>query len=116
MVPGQFIPMIACKWTRFMVRYDPGPAIERVKSPILGIYASEDGQVPAIPNADALRTACARGGNEDLTIITYAGMNHFLRYNAPPPRPRPGWDGGMALEVLQDVGDWVLAKTRTAGR
>jgi dienelactone hydrolase len=114
LVPQQFIPQIACKWTRFMVRYDPGPAIERVRCPILGLYASEDGQVPAIENVDALRTACARGGNSDVTIVTYAGMNHFLRYNAPPPPPRPGWDGGIAAQVLDDLGSWVLAKTKRA--
>jgi uncharacterized protein len=110
MVPGQFIPMIACKWTRFMVRYDPGPAIERVRAPILGLYASEDWEVPAVDNVDALRAACARGGHADLTIVTYAGMNHFLRYNAPPPPPRPGWDEGMAPDVLQDLTDWVRAR------
>jgi dienelactone hydrolase len=112
MVPGQFIPSIACKWTRFMVRYDPGPAIERVRSPILGLYASEDGQVPAVANVDALRTSCARGGNKDLTIVTYSGMNHFLRYNAPPPPPRPGWDSGVAPDVLDDLGAWVVSKVR----
>jgi uncharacterized protein len=110
LVPGQFIPHIACKWTRFMVRYDPGPAIERVRAPILGLYASEDGQVPAIENVDALRAACARGGNADLTIVTYSGLNHFLRYNAPPPPPRPGWDSGIAPDVLTDLCDWVRAR------
>jgi uncharacterized protein len=111
MVPAQFVPLMVNKWTRFMVKYDPGPAIERVRAPILGLYASQDGQVPAIENVDALRAACARGGNRDLTIVTYAGMNHFLRYDAPPPPPRPGWDNGVAPDVLADLTDWVASRT-----
>ena len=64
-------------WMRDLLDYDPGPTLARVKSPLLALNGSKDGQVPPEQNLPAIRAATR--GNPDVTIMELPNLNHLFQ-------------------------------------
>ena len=69
--------------------------------------------VPAPENTKALQIATKRGGNDDVTIVTFPRMNHLLQLNDLTPAERAR-DDSIAAEVLDKLEAWVADKMRPA--
>ena len=50
-------------WMRFFVTYDPQPALQKVKCPVLALNGERDLQVPPSQNLPAIEKALRAGGN-----------------------------------------------------
>jgi uncharacterized protein len=63
---------------RKMVEFDPGPAWEKVRCPVLAIYGEKDTSLPAEKSLPIIRRGLDRAGNKDVTIKVFARANHGL--------------------------------------
>ncbi|MDR1594248.1 MAG: hypothetical protein LBS43_07185 [Prevotellaceae bacterium] len=61
------------------IKYDPAPALEKVKCPVLALNGEKDLQVPAKVNLDAIKAALTKGGNKRVTTKAFAGLNHLFQ-------------------------------------
>ena len=65
------------EWYRFFVRYDPAPALRRLRLPVLAIIGSKDLQVPAEQNLPALREALSSDPGAE--VIEVPNLNHLFQ-------------------------------------
>lgn len=66
-------------WFKYFVKYDPVPAFEKVKCPVLAINGEKDLQVPPKENLSAIESALKRGGNKNYEIKMLPGLNHLFQ-------------------------------------
>jgi pimeloyl-ACP methyl ester carboxylesterase len=64
---------------RRMVEFDPGPAWEKVRSPVLAIYGDKDTSLPAEKSLPIIRRGLEVAGNRDVTIKVFTGADHGMR-------------------------------------
>jgi pimeloyl-ACP methyl ester carboxylesterase len=65
-------------WARGAVGYDPGPAWEKVRCPVLAIYGDKDTSLPAEWSLPILRRGLEKAGNRDVTIRVFPKADHGL--------------------------------------
>jgi len=66
-------------WFKFFLTYDPAPALEKVKCPVLAIIGEKDLQVPPKENLPAIEAALKKGGNKNHTVKELTGLNHLFQ-------------------------------------
>ena len=100
-------------WLPFFYDYDPLPTAARLRQPVLILQGATDRQVTA-DQAPELAAAIRGGGNRDVTLRVFPGLNHLM---VPDPDGSPA--GYAALpsakvspEVLGTLADWLAAKLR----
>jgi len=93
-------------WFRYFARYDPAPALRRIRVPVLAINGSLDRQVVPAANLAAIRAALA--GDSDVTITELPGLNHLFQ------TARTGGVGEyaditetMAPVALSTIANWI---------
>ena len=59
--------------------YDPAKTLEKVSCPVLAINGSNDLQVPADRNLQAIAAALEKGGNTDYEVHKLEGLNHLFQ-------------------------------------
>ena len=84
------VAQIVSPWMQYFIKYDPAPALEKVKCPVLAVNGEKDLQVPPKENLQAIEKALRKGGNQNVTIREFPGLNHLfqdakqaLRLNMP---------------------------------
>lgn len=98
-------------WFRFFLDYDPRPALETVRVPVLALNGELDLQVPPTANLREVREALERGGNPDVTATMLPGLNHLLqpaRTGAPDEYARIRET--MSPVALRAVSGWILER------
>lgn len=100
------IQNLTSPWMRFYLRYDPVPALRRVRCPLLALYGARDLQVPADGNAARLRANMA--GNADATVEILPDLNHLFQ-TAPLGIPTEYLqiDETIAPAALGRIADWL---------
>ncbi len=66
-------------WLKFFLSYDPRPALEKLKCPVLALWGSKDLQVPPAENMPTVEKALKSGGNTDFKIVELPGLNHLFQ-------------------------------------
>ena len=104
-------------WLRNFVRYDPRPALAKVKCPVLAVNGEKDLQVPSRANLDGIAKALKDGGNADATVKEFAGLNHLFQ------KCKTGGLGEYATieetvnpDVLAFVAGWIGKRESSAGK
>ncbi|MGE5680556.1 MAG: alpha/beta hydrolase family protein [Bacillota bacterium] len=64
-------------WFRYFIDYDPLPALEKVKCPVLMLFGQKDLQVPTELNRDWMIKALEKGGNKNYTVKEFPDANHL---------------------------------------
>jgi uncharacterized protein len=104
---------------RKMVEFDPGPAWERVKCPVLAIYGEKDTSLPPEENLPIIRRGRERAGNKDVTIKVVPGADHGLkvtRTGGPKEAGerakarKPGDDPNFAPGYLDLMTEWLTER------
>ena len=101
-------------WMRWFRTYDPLPAARRVRQPVLILQGALDRQVTA-GQADSLGAAIRAGGNRDVTVRVFPGLNHLF-----VPSPTDGsaaeyvtlTDASVSAEVLDAMAVWLARRLR----
>jgi hypothetical protein len=105
----QSIALATTAWFRSILREDPAAWLRRVDVPVLALFGDKDVQVAAEENAAALRAALAAGGNQDLEIEVYPGLNHLFQHADSGGIDEYGKiEETMAPAVLERVATWIL--------
>lgn len=99
-------------WLRFFLSYDPAPALEQVKCPVLALEGEKDTQVVPSQNVPAMKAALARGGNPDAEVDLLPGLNYMFQ----TANTGLGWEYETIQEtispvVLKKIGDWIAQHT-----
>ena len=66
-------------WMRFFLAYDPRPALQRIRCPVLAINGEKDLQVLPKENLAAIESALRAGGNRAATVKELPGLNHLFQ-------------------------------------
>lgn len=101
------VAMASTPWFRALAKYDPRPALAKLRIPLLAINGSTDTQVPAKPNLEAIRDATK--GNTDVTIVELSGLNHLFQPSATgAPADYGRIEETFSPGALKLIGDWIL--------
>jgi dienelactone hydrolase len=100
-------------WFRYFLDYDPLPTARRVRQPVLVLQGANDRQVTA-EQANELAAAIRAGGNRDVTVRVFPGLDHLM---VPDPTGNPARyptlpSGRVSPDVLGALADWLSAKLR----
>jgi hypothetical protein len=94
---------------RGFATYDPTPALEALRVPVLAVYGGKDLQVPPAQSEPVLRERLA--GNPDATIRTFDGLNHLMQpAGTGLPQEYAAIGTTMDPAVLTLITEWVAAR------
>jgi len=106
---AQLAAQAADPWLRYFVRYDPAPALARLRMPVLALNGALDRQVLPSENLAGIRAATS--ANRDATIRELPGLNHMFQ------TARTGAVGEyadieetFAPAALEIVSSWIRAR------
>lgn len=101
-------------WFKFFLTYDPAPALEKVKCPVLAIIGELDLQVPPKENLPVIEKALKKGGNKNYTVKELSGLNHlFQTAETGSPLEYGKIEETMSPFALDTVTDWLNELIRT---
>jgi uncharacterized protein len=101
-------------WTRWFAAYDPLPTARAVRVPVLILQGALDRQVSA-GQADTLAAAFRAGGNTDVTVKVYPGLNHLFLHtdgDGSPTEYPTLKDTTLPAAVQDDIATWLRAHLR----
>jgi hypothetical protein len=99
-------------WFRRFVALDPRENLKRVSCPVLAVNGSLDLQVPAKENLPRIEKALKEGGNKDVTIVEFPGLNHlFQDCKTGSPKEYAEIEETMSPVVLETVTRWIRKRT-----
>ena len=100
-------------WMRYFLTFDPRPALEKIRVPVLVLNGELDVQVDAEQNLTAIAAALEKGGNQNVTVHRLPEHNHLFQ------RAKTGLINEYAVieetispKVLDLIRDWVLSVTQ----
>jgi pimeloyl-ACP methyl ester carboxylesterase len=103
------IKQIVSPWYRYFVTYDPGPALRKVKCPVLVLNGEKDLQVPPAQNLPAIRKALEEGGNTKFEIDELPGLNHlFQTAKTGAPSEYADIEETISPVALSTISNWIL--------
>jgi hypothetical protein len=99
------------RWLDFFMHYDPLATARRVKVPVLILQGATDHQVTP-EQAGQLASAIRSGGNSDVTVHVFAGLNHlFVPDTSGLPTGYTALKSGRVTpEVLGTLADWLAVR------
>jgi dipeptidyl aminopeptidase/acylaminoacyl peptidase len=104
---------VANPWFQYFIKYDPVPALEKVKCPVLALNGEKDLQVPAKINLDAIRAALTKGGNKRFTVKAFPGLNHlFQECQTGSPTEYMAIEQTFSPVVLDEILTWIKLKIK----
>jgi uncharacterized protein len=102
------VDMYCTPWAKDYMTYDVQPCLRALKVPILGLWGSKDGLVPAEENAAGLRSCVASKNSPDNLIQILPDMNHvFQKCQTDDTAEFFKIQGCMFPEVLTVLTDWI---------
>src|SRR5579863_5940227 len=102
------IPGLTSAWYRYFLSYDPRPALEQLKCPVLALNGSKDSQVSPELNLPAIEGALQKSGNKDVTVQLVPGVNHlFQTAKTGAVAEYPDIEETMSPKVLETIAAWV---------
>jgi len=66
-------------WYRSFLVFNPQEYLYKVKCPTLAINGTNDKQVKAEPNLEAIRIGLTKAGNKHFDIVPLPGLNHMFQ-------------------------------------
>ena len=100
-------------WMRYFLAFDPRPALEAIRVPVLALNGELDVQVDAEQNLTAIDAALEKGGNHNVTLHRLPKHNHLFQ------RAKTGLINEYAVieetispEVLDLIRDWIVPVTQ----
>ena len=105
------VAQVTSPWFRFFLSHDPAPVLSRVQVPVLALNGGKDLQVAARQNLPAIERALQAGGNHDVTLQAFPGLNHlFQTAITGAPSEYAAISETFAPEALDVVSSWILER------
>ena len=100
-------------WFRRFLAMDPRENLRKVTCPVLAVNGALDLQVPAKENLPRIEKALKDGGNKDVTIVEFPGLNHlFQTCKTGAPTEYGASEETISPVVLETVTSWIRKRTR----
>ena len=100
---------ISTPWFRSFLVFDPKNILEKTKIPILGLWGSNDLQVPAKENRDEMLKALEIAKNDFFKLEILTGLNHlFQESTTGSPSEYEKIEETFSTEALGMMSDWIL--------
>lgn len=97
-------------WMRYFLTFDPRPALEKIRVPVLTLNGELDVQVDADQNLTAITIALEKGGNQNVTVHRLPEHNHlFQRAKTGLMNEYGTIEETLSPKVLDLIRDWVLS-------
>jgi len=97
-------------WMRYFLTFDPRPALEKIRVPVLALNGELDVQVDAEQNLTAIAAALEKGGNQDVTVHRLPEHNHlFQRARTGLMNEYGAIEETLSPKVLDLIRDWILS-------
>jgi len=101
---------LSLAWLREHYQDEPAETLRRVTAPVLVLNGEKDAQVPST-EAALIEEALTEGGNQDVTQIVLADLNHLLRHH--PEEPSLVYrhlDEPVDARVIDAVTGWAIER------
>jgi pimeloyl-ACP methyl ester carboxylesterase len=99
-------------WFRYFIDYDPAPALQKTKCPVLALSGGKDLQVTAKENLPLIKKALEDGGNKDFQVTELPGLNHLFQHcQTGLPAESRAIEETFAPEALTALSTWILKHT-----
>lgn len=109
----QQVDGIATPWLRYFLSYDPKVNLKKVKCPVLVLNGEKDIQVTSKLNTQAIVNALKEGGNKNVKLQIFPGLNHLFQHCTTCNVAEYGQlDETFSPEVLKTMSDWILQKVK----
>ncbi len=103
--------VLAFRWFRHFLAYDPRPALRELRCPVLALGGGHDLQVDPAQNLPAIAGALAEGGNEDHAVIVLPRLNHLFQTSPTgAPSEYAAIEETFAPLALRTLSDWLRAR------
>ncbi|MEM1358271.1 MAG: alpha/beta fold hydrolase [Bacteroidota bacterium] len=76
---SQYVKPLSSPWMRYFLAFNPQEYLRQLTVPTLAINGTNDLQVPAMMNLNAISEALAVAGNQDVTVVPLIGLNHLFQ-------------------------------------
>jgi fermentation-respiration switch protein FrsA (DUF1100 family) len=107
------VKQIANPWMQYFIKYNPAPALEKVKCPVLAINGEKDLQVPPNENLLAIKKALAKGGNKKVTTKEFPNLNHlFQECKTGSPDEYSTIEQTFSPTALTEILKWLQTQTK----
>lgn len=104
---GPFTSLQQLRWDwDHVLSFDPLPALEQVKCPVLGVFGELDPLTPAQRTTENMRKALSKAGHKDFTLKIFPRASHSLSELPEKNRMAPG--------VFDTLRTWLLARVQVA--
>lgn len=99
-------------WFRFFLSYDPAPALQAMKCPVLALFGEKDTQVIPAQNQPVMEKALRKAGNRDVTFKVFPGANHlFQKAGTGSPSEYAKLEKAFLPGFLETVSEWISERT-----
>jgi len=106
------IHWISSPWFRYFLDYDPVPALQKTKCPVLALSGEKDLRVPPKENLPLIKKALEEGENKDVQVRELPGLNHLFQHCVTGlPTESRAIEETFAPEALQAISDWIAKHT-----
>ena len=110
---NQQVSKLANPWMMYFLKHNPATDLQKVTCPVLAVNGSTDLQVPATENLSAIKAALEQGGNQEVTVKEYTGLNHlFQESETGSPDEYGAIEQTFSPLVLAEVTEWILEQTK----
>ncbi len=110
-VISQMIQQFDLPNSRFVMRYDPRPALRRLATPTLAVLGGHDPIMPAEEHAPSFTAAFADSPDDDQTVVVLPGLNHLLQNTETgSPAEFGRLTETMSSDAMRLVSDWILSR------
>lgn len=109
---SQQVNQLSSPWMQYFMKYDPATTLEKVRCPVLAVNGAKDLQVPSKENLTAIKDALARGGNKNVTIKEFPGLNHlFQESKTGSPNEYAEIEQTFSPMALGEITKWIKQQT-----
>ena len=113
----EFIAMqidnLSSPWFQYVMKYNPGKTLEKVRCPVLALNGEKDLQVTPKENLSAIARALKNGGNSNITIKEFPDLNHFFQEcETGSPLEYAKIEQTFSPKVLTEISGWILTQVR----
>lgn len=107
------VAKITNPWMTYFLRYNPEPALEKVKCPVLALNGEKDLQVPPKENLEAIKKALTKGGNKNVTIKEIPNLNHlFQECKSGSPEEYSKIEQTFSPIAMNEILQWIKVQTK----
>ncbi|GAD81817.1 alpha/beta hydrolase [Nocardia asteroides NBRC 15531] len=107
--PQEAVDSFNTPYMTSFITYDPKPALEALRIPVLAFFGDKDQQVPATQNEPPMRANLA--GAPDPTVHTFPGVNHLMQpTDTGKPSEYATIETTIDPAVLTYVTDWLTQR------